>query len=85
MRSFLGNSAYNYNMLLGKYKIVGVLGKGTLGKEWLVDKDGVKYAIKQVGKFEVDDATLRGKSYLRLLNAMKASKGNHLVDFFGEE
>jgi len=54
-------------MLVGKYKVVGVPGKGTLGKQWIVEKDATKYAVKQIDKHEIESRTLRAKTYLRLL------------------
>ena len=62
-------------LLLNKYEVKMKLGKGV----WFVERDNSQYAVKQIDRSEVEEATPRGKGYLRLLNAMKNSKGDYLV------
>ena len=70
-------------LLLERYEVTGRLGKdGTLGKSWITKRNNIPYAVKQIETYEteLETLTLRGKSYLRHLNSMKNSKGDHLVN-----
>lgn len=71
--------------LLNKYNIIGIIGKGTFGKDWLVESNGVKYVAKQITKDEINDQTLRGKSYMRQSKAMKHCEGDHLLKLYAED